>query len=491
MRLPNNNTYNNQNQENNNQIKKKESALTAAYTHIISKFEGRIYLQRCADNKTTNIYLKSRNVLSPWHADAIGRELQAADLEIHPKSVAAVLKKLAYADFEESFFLDSSEKMDKLRLLCRNYAFVIHSGKEIDIIPRSKYAGRPFFSETDFEYLGPNISLDDPRLAKTKAFFESLEISEEIKTALCECLGFALLPITSGFYRAFYLLFGPGRNGKSVWLDIIRGICGSRAADLRMIDFEDRSRFGLDRLQTSNVLLLPDTRGGCIDTEAFKRITSGDPITIEAKGGDKISIKHPFAMIGACNTLPSWAEQDAVLSRLIIIPLRKSFSGAACDPRMAEKILQEKDALATYCLNLLISKIRSGADLERCKEEQERILSNNSLIDFLSASYAPAEGSYISRAEIAADYMKYIFSEGYSLEDDPYLGRDGHIKRSSGFYADILKMLRCIYPAYGAQIRERQPRQCSRAIMGIKRRAEAEPAEDIPLPMKQRQSDLI
>jgi P4 family phage/plasmid primase-like protien len=98
-----------------------------------------------------------------------------------------------------------------------------------------------------------------------------------------EDFGYLLLP-GNPLHRSF-LLRGPGRNGKGVWMTVLRRISG-RFSALTLEDLSDpgRSRFRLVDLYGSPVNIAGEIDPGFLkNTAVFKQMTGGDEMTFEPK----------------------------------------------------------------------------------------------------------------------------------------------------------------------------------------------------------------
>lgn len=98
-----------------------------------------------------------------------------------------------------------------------------------------------------------------------------------------EDFGYLLVP-GNPLHRSF-LLRGPGRNGKGVWMAVLRQIAG-RFSALTLEDLSDpsRSRFRLVDLYGSPVNIAGEIDPGFLkNTAVFKQMTGGDEMTFEPK----------------------------------------------------------------------------------------------------------------------------------------------------------------------------------------------------------------
>jgi len=131
-------------------------------------------------------------------------------------------------------------------------------------------------------------------------------------------------------YRGAVLLYGEsGNNGKSTLLNMIRQLLGvENTSSLSIHDLTERFRPVGVYGKIANIgddissRYLPDT-------EFFKKLVTGERITVERKGLDAFDFESFAKMFFAMNTLPPVSDKSkAFFSRLQLIPLNHDFSKA-------------------------------------------------------------------------------------------------------------------------------------------------------------------
>lgn len=174
-----------------------------------------------------------------------------------------------------------------------------------------------------------------------------------IKTLLEEMLGYILIG-DCRFQRSFILL-GEGSNGKSVFLDMITNWLGSEnCSSLALEDLSDR--FRPSQLVGKMVNVGDDSGADLLkNTAIFKKLVTGDPLTVEFKHGQPFSFSNRAKMIFSANNLPPSSDKsNGFMRRMTIIPFLAKFSpnDNNYDPMIKEKITTE-DA-KSYILNIAI-----------------------------------------------------------------------------------------------------------------------------------------
>ncbi len=155
--------------------------------------------------------------------------------------------------------------------------------------------------------------------AKLKSFFNLIACGDkEIIRYLQELMGHTLV---HGFLSQpyIYMLYGGGKNGKSVFLDLLSRLVSQHKSALNFCDISMKTAGTLEK----NLINLPSELDGNkpINESMLKGITSGDAIEIDEKYLMPRTIKPIAKQIGAANTLPpNMDSSDGLWRRIIIIP---------------------------------------------------------------------------------------------------------------------------------------------------------------------------
>lgn len=167
---------------------------------------------------------------------------------------------------------------------------------------------------------------------------------ESVEKLLLQSVGYC-------FYRrnelrkSFFLL-GEKRNGKSTFLDMVGTLLGEEnTANLDLCEIGDRFRTAELTGKLANIG--DDINDEWISNAAtFKKVVSGDVITVEKKGKDPFKLRSFAKFFFSANCLPRLGrgkDSSAVLDRLVIIPFNAKFSkeDADYDPFIKYKLREE------------------------------------------------------------------------------------------------------------------------------------------------------
>lgn len=153
---------------------------------------------------------------------------------------------------------------------------------------------------------------------------ESLAGDEETIRLLQQWCGYCLTGLTSE--HALFFIYGPGGNGKSVFLNTIAAIMGDYAVTAAMETFTaskfDRHSTELAMLAGARLVTASETDEGRTWAEArVKQMTGGDPITARFMHKDFFTFRPQFKLTIAGNHAPTLRNVDeAMRRRFNIVP---------------------------------------------------------------------------------------------------------------------------------------------------------------------------
>lgn len=177
---------------------------------------------------------------------------------------------------------------------------------------------------------------------------------DNLRCLLEEMMGYSLVP-TSKFQKAF-ILYGGGANGKSTLLDMINEMIGSWNISSLSLN-ELNHNFKLSEITNRLINIGDDIADSYLkDTSIFKKLVTGDELTVDRKHEQPYKIRNYATMVFATNSLPqSGDKSDGFLRRLEIIPFNAKFkpTDPDYDPFILDKLTTEN--AKSYLLNLSIA----------------------------------------------------------------------------------------------------------------------------------------
>ena len=213
--------------------------------------------------------------------------------------------------------------------------------------------------------------------------------------------------------RKSFFLLGEKRNGKSTFLDMVSTLLGEdNTANLDLCEIGDRFRTAELTGKLANIG--DDINDEWVsNTAIFKKVVSGDTVTVERKGKDPFKLRSFAKFFFSANSLPRLGrgkDSRAVLDRLVIVPFDAKFSkdDPDYDPFIKYKLRQEEvmEALIAQAIPAL-KDVLIDQEFEHCKrvdsslEEFEK--TNNPILEF----YDELDSADYLNEPIKVVYQKY------------------------------------------------------------------------------------
>jgi putative DNA primase/helicase len=174
--------------------------------------------------------------------------------------------------------------------------------------------------------------------------------------------GYALTGATRE--HALVFIYGPGGNGKSVFLNVLTGILGAYAATAAMDTFtasrSDKHPTDLAMLRGARLVTASETEEGRAWAEArIKQITGGDRITARFMRQDFFTFVPQFKLTIVGNHKPVLHNvDDAARRRFNIVPFTRK--PVQPDPQLEEKLKAEYPAILRWMIEGCLDWQRSG-----------------------------------------------------------------------------------------------------------------------------------
>ncbi|MBD5429329.1 phage/plasmid primase, P4 family [Lactobacillus sp.] len=173
--------------------------------------------------------------------------------------------------------------------------------------------------------------------------------------------------------QSMWMLYGNGRNGKSVFLSVVQAIMGSYA---RTINIENLMMKSSDigkpnpeiaRLESARVAITSEgNEGNSLNEGLIKQLTGGDRIVARFLYGKDFEFTPQFKILMATNHLPYIRGIDlGIWRRLKIIPFLVQISLDQVDKHLLDKLLSEKAAILNWMIEGCLAWQREGLEPPR------------------------------------------------------------------------------------------------------------------------------
>lgn len=174
-------------------------------------------------------------------------------------------------------------------------------------------------------------------------FIHSIVKEEHVPT-MYEIVGFCMMPEYK--IQKAILLVGSGRNGKSVYLNMLKTFLGAENVSNQSIQKLSKDKFSTFQLFGKIANIFPDLSSEEIeDSSTFKTLTSGlDSISAEQKFKDQFSFINKAKLLFSCNQIPKTKDaSDAFFRRWVIITFPFTFEGVADNKELIKELTTDEE----------------------------------------------------------------------------------------------------------------------------------------------------
>ena len=181
-------------------------------------------------------------------------------------------------------------------------------------------------------------------------FLTEVAPDPEIQRMLQQMMGLFLVPDTD--FHSFWILVGPGANGKSKVCEVLSALLGEENISNVSLDQMSEKHTPIAMLgKLANIASEIETDEIRTGERIIKAITGGDPITLNEKFKSPFQAKLSARLLFACNELPVFKDRSkAIKRRLVIIPMTQEIPIAKRDPRLFEKLARELPGIFNWAL---------------------------------------------------------------------------------------------------------------------------------------------
>lgn len=212
--------------------------------------------------------------------------------------------------------------------------------------------------------------------------------------------------------RKSFFLLGEKRNGKSTFLDMVGNLLGEdNTSNLDLCEIGDRFRTAELNGKLANIG--DDINDEWVsNTAIFKKVVSGDIVTVERKGKDPFKLRSFAKFFFSANSLPRLGrgkDSSAVLDRLVIIPFDAKFTKQDddYDPFIKYKLRDESvmEALIASAIPAL-RDVLAEQEFAHCHKVDDSLVefekSNNPILEFFDE---------LDEAEYVNEPIKFVYQK--------------------------------------------------------------------------------
>ncbi len=256
-----------------------------------------------------------------------------------------------------------------------------------------------------------------------------------------KCVGYSLAGSTSE--QCAFFLFGTGRNGKSTFLEIVRGILGDYATNIQPQTIMVNPKSGnapssdIARLKGARLVTSVEPNEGMrLDEGLLKQLTGDDVVTARKMFSEEFEFKPEFKLWMATNHKPLIRGTDTgIWRRIHLIPFEVQIPPDKVDKKLKYKLVKESEGILKWAVEGCIRWQNEGLTmpqkvLEAVREYQHEM---DVISAFLDACCMIGEGEtkasklYAVYAKWAEEHNEYLMS---STKFGTELKRKGIVKKN-------------------------------------------------------------
>lgn len=277
----------------------------------------------------------------------------------------------------------------------------------------------------DFRYVLPFDFSPSAKCPNWERFLSEVFMDDkELASLASEIFGYAVLGGNPFLHKCF-MLYGIGRNGKSVFLETLRAVLGEQNCSSKPIDSLGE-KFSRSALMGKLANISGETSKREIESSIFKLIVAGEPIDASYKGKDEFEFKPQCRMFFSGNFFPTFKDSSAGMNdRLVIIPFNRYFTEEERDSGVLDRILGELSGVFNWALVGLERLLERGR-LPRVKSIEE-------LRDEYQTASCSVYGFMETRCEYGEGFEWRKLSDFYKPYEDYCIDQKIQPKSKIGF----------------------------------------------------------
>lgn len=245
---------------------------------------------------------------------------------------------------------------------------------------------------------------------------QTFQNDQELIHFIQKIVGYSLTG--SNAEQVMFILFGNGRNGKSVLLNIIKYISGSYAKTMNattIMQKHNNSGQGptsdIARLEGARLVVSSEANeGDRIDESLIKQMTGGDTLVARYSYGRDFEFDPVFKLWMATNHMPKiYGTDEGIWRRLIIIPFTHTVKKENIDKNLEDKLKAESMGILKWAIDGAMMWQREGLNPpEVIKQASQDYREEMDVIEaFISESCVVGDKFKVKASELFDAYKKW------------------------------------------------------------------------------------
>lgn len=278
---------------------------------------------------------------------------------------------------------------------------------------------------TKLTTVGPDLDLSSP--IWNKFLLEATGSDTLLVGYLQRLIGYALTGSTEEQVLVF--VWGPGGNGKSVFLNAVRDVMGDYAKVAAMDAFTaskwDKHTTDLADLVGARLVTASETQSDrAWDEQRVKQLSGGDPVKARFMRQDNFQFTPTFKLIFVGNHKPAIRDPDGAMRRRFhLVPF--TFKPPVIDKTLGDRLKAEYPAILGWAIRGALEWKHRGLDAPAIvKEATEEYLEGEDAVGrWLSERAIPQEGAITSAVKLFENWREWCGINGEHAGSQKKLGQ--------------------------------------------------------------------
>ena len=255
-----------------------------------------------------------------------------------------------------------------------------------------------------------------------KKFLEEIQPDPEMRAFLQRLVAYCLTGLTGE--QVFAVLYGLGRNGKSVFIETIAYLLGDYAHKVptELLMQHQRNPQGpspdIVALKGRRFIYATETEDGArLAAARVKELTGGDSLTGRVPyGKDFVTFRPTHKLFIVGNHKPEIGDNSfGMWRRVLLTPFKTTVPADKCDPQLLEKLKVEAPGILNWALAGLFAWRKGGLQVPGpIRAATDAYRDENDIIgEWIAENYEVGAGGTVKKADLYIDYREWCIRNGH------------------------------------------------------------------------------
>lgn len=251
---------------------------------------------------------------------------------------------------------------------------------------------------------------------KWKAFIKEVLPQEDLQIAIQEALAY---PLSKMHLEKIIYLFGNGRNGKSLSLEVITNVLGNEnVSHVPLINITKNDGLALQQMENKLINISYENSSKIFDTSALKSYISGEALNVKRLYQDSYSTTNYPQSLMASNSMPQSDDfSEGFYRRFRFIPFNVTIEKDKVNPNLKNELCEELAGIANWLLEG-VRRLRENKKFTYCPtiealQNEYRVESDNVSMFLDEKMYIPSLNNKQLLSQLYNEFDTFANENGY------------------------------------------------------------------------------